>query len=114
MSFRLRNVVLTAALAVVAAGPVAHAQATEKCYGVAPAGQNAMASSVVVVGVGLIGGSLGPVLAGWLSDMLTPLYGNDAMRVALSFGAVPVLIAGLMMLVAARRVDRDLAQCEST
>ena len=39
MSFRLRNVVLTAALAV-AAGPVAHAQATQKCYGVAPAGQN--------------------------------------------------------------------------
>jgi uncharacterized membrane protein len=42
MSLRVRNAVLTATLAaaVAAAVPVAHAQAREKCFGVAPAGGN--------------------------------------------------------------------------
>ncbi len=75
----------------------------------APEGQNAIASSVVVVGVGLVGGSLGPILAGALSDFFTPIYGTDAMKVALSFSAIPVLAAGAMMLVASRRVEADLA-----
>jgi uncharacterized membrane protein len=39
MSLRVRNAVLTA-LAALAAAPVAHAQPREKCYGVAPAGEN--------------------------------------------------------------------------
>jgi uncharacterized membrane protein len=39
MSPWVRNAVLTA-LSVVVASPVAHAQSREKCYGVAPAGQN--------------------------------------------------------------------------
>jgi uncharacterized membrane protein len=41
MSFRVRIAVMTAlAAGLVAAGPVAHAQSREKCYGVAPAGAN--------------------------------------------------------------------------
>jgi uncharacterized membrane protein len=40
MSLRVGKAVLAAGLAALAAAPVAHAQARERCYGVAEAGQN--------------------------------------------------------------------------
>lgn len=72
-------------------------------HGIAAEGQKAVASALIVTGVGLVGGSFGPVLAGILSDQLTPRYGDDALGIALGFASVPAAIAGVLMLFAARQ-----------
>lgn len=75
--------------------------------GIAADGQKAVASALIVTGVGLVGGSLGPVLAGLVSDLLTPRYGDGALGMALSLAVVPAVAAGLLMLRAVATVDRD-------
>ncbi|WP_417593259.1 spinster family MFS transporter [Parasphingorhabdus sp.] len=76
----------------------------------APAGRKAMATSLIIAGIGLIGGSLGPVGAGLLSDLFAPVYGENALKVALSFSCVPVLVAGFMILKASKLVDADMVR----
>lgn len=71
----------------------------------APPERRAVASGLVVVGVGLIGGSLGPTIAGVLSDAFAPAYGNDALAPALSLAAVPLLWSGGHLLWAAHKLD---------
>jgi predicted MFS family arabinose efflux permease len=74
----------------------------------APPDQRALASSLVVLGVGLVGGSLGPTSAGLLSDLLTPAFGKDALGFALSLAAVPLVWAGFHLWMASRRLSGDL------
>jgi predicted MFS family arabinose efflux permease len=70
----------------------------------APPDKRALASSLVVLGVGLVGGSLGPTSAGLLSDLMTPAFGVDALGYALSFAAIPLVWSGIHLLIAARRL----------
>jgi predicted MFS family arabinose efflux permease len=69
----------------------------------------AQASALLVVGVSLIGGSIGPFTAGWVSDALEPTYGADALRYALSLAALPTLWGAVHMFIASRCLTRDLA-----
>ena len=45
---------------------------------------------------------------GWLSDRLTPDFGDDALRYALLIGVLPYLWSVLHNLLASRTLQRDL------
>lgn len=70
---------------------------------IAGEGRQATASSVLMIAVGLIGASLGPLLVGLASDALTPRLGAAGLRWALLFTAVTNVLAGVAFLVADRR-----------
>ena len=48
-----------------------------------PEREKAQAMATLLVGINLIGSLLGPPLAGWLSDMMTPMLGSEAIRYSL-------------------------------
>lgn len=72
----------------------------------------AQASALLVVGVSLIGGSIGPFAAGWISDALEPRFGVDALRYSLSLAAIPTLWGAAHLFMASRHITRDLASVE--
>jgi len=72
-----------------------------------PAPVRATASACFLLINNLIGLGLGPLTVGKLSDLLTPSLGSEALRSSLLAVLVFYLIAGLLMLVAAPRLQRD-------
>jgi hypothetical protein len=50
-----------------------------------PVQMRAVSSAVKMLCLNLIGLGLGPLLVGVLSDLLNPLYGEDALSVALAY-----------------------------
>lgn len=72
----------------------------------------AQASALLVVGVSLIGGSIGPFAAGWISDVLEPRFGVASLRYSLSLAALPTLWGALHLFIASRCLTRDLASVE--
>lgn len=56
---------------------------------------------------GLVGQGLGPPLVGFLSDRLTPTYGDDALRYALAVALAASVWAGLHGVLAARSLERE-------
>lgn len=64
---------------------------------VAP-GDRALTSAILLSSSGLIGGGLGPFLVGLLSDALSPVYGRESLRYAISVMiATPLVATGLLM-----------------
>ena len=57
--------------------------------------RHAMATSLLIVGSGLIGGLTGPVIVGFISDQLTPTLGPAALRYAIIFVPIGGMITGL-------------------
>ena len=53
-----------------------------------PAHMRAVSSAIMMLCLNLIGLGLGPLLVGVLSDVMSPHYGDDALRVALAYFAV--------------------------
>nr|WP_047168140.1 MFS transporter [Sphingomonas sp. Y57] len=74
----------------------------------------AQASALLVVGVSLIGGSIGPFAAGWISDALEPRFGADALRYSLALAALPTLWGAAHLFIASRCLTRDLESVERT
>jgi len=72
-----------------------------------PASVRATASAFFLLINNLIGLGLGPLTVGKLSDLLTPSLGSEALRTSLLATLAFYLIAGLLMLVAAPRLQRD-------
>lgn len=66
------------------------------------ANRRATALAIFNLGLTMIGGGLGPLLVGILSDQLTPLHGNEALRWALTY-AMAAYVVGIVSLVAAIR-----------
>lgn len=67
-----------------------------------PAYRRATANAIFNLGLVMIGGGLGPLLIGVLSDALTARYGNEALRWALTWSMV-VYIIGIAAFIAAMR-----------
>ena len=67
-----------------------------------PAYRRATANAIFNLGLVMIGGGLGPLLIGVLSDLLTPRFGNEALRWALAASMV-VYIIGIGAFIAAIR-----------
>ncbi len=65
--------------------------------------------------INLIGGGLGPQIIGTASDLLTPRYGDDALRYALLAVAVTFSVwAWVHFLLAARAVGADFARATAS
>lgn len=62
-------------------------------------GDRALTSTILLASSGLIGGGLGPFLVGMLSDSLSPSFGRESLRYAISaMIATPLLATGLLIL----------------
>ncbi len=70
----------------------------------------AVAASILLFILNLIGLGLGPYLIGELSDLLKPAYENESLRYALLFSTVAYLWSSLHYLIAARTINQDLAR----
>jgi MFS family permease len=51
--------------------------------GLAPAHSRSVAVALLMIAINVIGLGLGPVFVGWLSDMLAPTYGKEALGMAM-------------------------------
>jgi MFS family permease len=60
-------------------------------------------STILLAASGLIGGALGPFIVGALSDTLTPQFGDDALRMALSAMLATPALGALFLFLAYRR-----------
>ena len=74
-----------------------------------PDRMRATALAVMYLVANLIGGGLGPLAAGLLSDFLYPLAGQDSLRIALAVLAPGFALSGLLAWRASRTVMADLA-----
>ena len=72
-----------------------------------PAPMRATASASFLLINNLIGVGFGAMTIGKMSDLLTPAFGDEALRIALLGAIVFYAIAGLLMLIAAPRLARD-------
>lgn len=72
----------------------------------APPHLRATAVGLLVLCVNLIGSSLGPIITGGLSDLLTPSLGADSLRVALSCSAIFIVWSTAHFLRAAHHMRR--------
>lgn len=73
----------------------------------------AMASAVLMLFIQGIGGSIGPVLAGALSDFLRPRFGVESLRMALFITSCSYGWAALHFALASRTLRRDLSNVEA-
>ena len=73
----------------------------------------ATTSAILLFIINIIGLGLGPQTVGLVSDLLTPIYGKEAIRYALLFVVVPGSVWGAIhYLLAARTLREDLAAKE--
>ena len=70
--------------------------------------RHALASSILIIGSGLVGGLAGPVVVGMISDGLAPRLGPDSLRYALLFVPVVAALAGAAFLMANRALKGEL------
>lgn len=69
----------------------------------------ATATSLLIIGPGLVGAAIGPLAVGMISDHLAPALGVDSLRWALVFVPVVGLLAAGALLMANRHMARALA-----
>jgi hypothetical protein len=77
---------------------------------VVPARMRATASAVFLFVNNLIGLGLGSAALGALSDGLSARFGDDSLRYAILAGTVFYLVAAVLFLLSARRLERDWEQ----
>lgn len=75
---------------------------------VAGEGREAMATSLVMIGSGLLGPAIGPLLVGFLSDAATAAGGANGLGIGLLIIPAASLLTGLALLTANRRVAARL------
>lgn len=73
----------------------------------APANMRSMASAVFLLINNLLGIGVGVYVLGELSTLLTPVFGNEALRYSIMIGAGLYVIAGLLFLIASRTIEND-------
>lgn len=72
-----------------------------------PAHMRATASASFLLINNLIGLGLGSTVIGMIADALKPGYGADALRYAIAIGLCSYLVAGVLMLLASRKLKAD-------
>ncbi|WP_345190113.1 MFS transporter [Gluconacetobacter tumulicola] len=83
LDLSLTMLVLTATLSALCTGPIYGAVPS-----VVPAHRRAAAMGLYALLANAIGIGFGPPLFGWISDMLTPHFGADALRMSLLVAAI--------------------------
>ena len=73
---------------------------------VTPAARSMAAALLLLIVnlIGMVGGIFG---LGALSDLLTPIYADEALRYSTLYGLSLYLVAGLLLLMAGRGLQRD-------
>jgi MFS family permease len=79
----------------------------------APPRMRAMAASLLVLSLTLLGQGLGPQIVGLLNDALLPRYGSEAIRYSMSIVLVTSLVGAALLALAARDYRRDVAALAS-
>jgi len=69
----------------------------------------ATTTALLALGSTLIGGSLGPLIVGMVSDALSPIFGVDAIRYGLGVTAIFYVWAAVHFCLAGKAFERDLA-----
>lgn len=72
----------------------------------------ATGAAFLMVIANLVGLGLGPYFAGLLSDLLSPRFGADSLKWALSIGTVTYAVGTLLFLIASRSLKEDMAAAE--
>ncbi len=72
------------------------------------ANMRAMASAILFFILNIIGLGLGPLTIGALSDYLSPTYGQEALRWAMTISFAASIIAGILFYMASRTYRQDL------
>lgn len=57
--------------------------------------ERALASAILLLTANLVGFGLGPVIAGWLSDVLKPSFGNSSINIAVAISQILFIPAAL-------------------
>ena len=70
----------------------------------------AMASAILLFVLNLIGLGLGPMLTGFVSDFLTPSYGDDALRYAMSITVLVNIWCAVHYYLASKTIREDFAR----
>jgi MFS family permease len=91
-----------------AASPVHVGPIVAASHSVVKVGMRAFATSVIYLISELLGLGLGPFLIGVFNDHYGRLLGVDVIRYSMSTAAVTTLIGGLLFLVAAQFLQRDI------
>lgn len=73
----------------------------------APPNMRSMASAIFLLINNLLGIGVGVYVLGELSTLLTPTFGNEALRYSIMVGAGLYLIAGTLFLIASRTIEND-------
>lgn len=69
----------------------------------------AQAAACLIVVLFLLGGTIGPIFTGFVSDYLTPIMGEEALRYAMLSSIMTLLIGAAIFLWGARYYPNDLA-----
>jgi MFS family permease len=69
----------------------------------------AQAAACLIVVLFLFGGTIGPIFTGFISDYLTPIVGEEALRYAMLSSIVTLLVGAAIFLWGARYYPNDLA-----
>ncbi|MET0240514.1 MAG: MFS transporter [Sphingobium sp.] len=77
-------------------------------HAIVPPEMRATATSALLGCLTLFGASLGPLIVGYASDLLTPVHGRHALSVAMQLVPATLLIASWFFLMASRTLADDL------
>lgn len=77
---------------------------------VAGEGRQAQASSLVMIGSGLLGPALGPVIVGMVSDAVTAAQGSNGLGFGLLIVPIASVLTGIALLIANRRIAASLGR----
>lgn len=77
--------------------------------GLVPVRSRATAVAILMVSIQVVGLGGGPVLVGWLSDMLRPLYGEDSLGMAMRWALLVGIPSTVLAWMASRTCRADFA-----
>jgi MFS family permease len=77
-------------------------------HSLVPASMRALASAILFLALNLVGLGLGPLVVGWISDMLTPSLGIESLRWAMSIIIIVGTISVVFFFVSAKKLAADL------
>jgi len=98
----MSGLVITATLAVAYQGPMYAA-----VMNIAQPRMRSVAIAIVVFSTGLLGQLLGPVVIGFLNDVMHPALGDQAIRYSLLLVAVCTTAAAVCFIIAARLIEEE-------
>lgn len=83
------------------------------CHGLVGPRMRALASSVLFFVLNIIGLGLGPLMVGWASDLLQPVYGVEGLRWAIVLASASILLAIACYMRGAWHFKNDMSELAS-